>query len=87
VRADRVYVAAGPAGLQVIDVAVHTAPVLVGWLDTPGNARGGDVVDDLAVVADDYGGVRVISVANPAAPVFLGWTHTRGSASRKEASK
>ncbi|MBW2386763.1 MAG: hypothetical protein JRG92_24295, partial [Deltaproteobacteria bacterium] len=74
------YVAGG-SGLRVIDVSNPTLPVEVGALDTPGNARGVDVVGDLAYVADSSfggGGLRVIDVSNPMLPVEIGALDTPG---------
>jgi hypothetical protein len=44
----------------------------VGFLDTPGVARGIDVSGTFAYIGDGNAGLRVINVANPAAPVSIG---------------
>jgi hypothetical protein len=48
--------AAGAAGLQVLDVRNPLSPTVVAQLDTPGNAVGLTIVDQLAYVADGEGG-------------------------------
>ena len=74
------YVAAGSAGLQVVDVTDRRAPRIVGALDTPGNANDVRVVGNRAYVADGASGLRVIDVSNPAAPAPLGALDTFGGA-------
>jgi hypothetical protein len=59
-------VAAGPAGLAIVDVSDPHSPSLLGQHDTPGNARRVKISGDYAVVADQDGGVQVINVSNPA---------------------
>ncbi len=79
---DLAYVAAGTAGLRIIDISDPPAPVLLGLLDTTGNARGVDVSGDLVVVADDGGGVLVVDASDPSSPILVGSTHTSGTTSR-----
>jgi hypothetical protein len=74
------YVAAGAAGLQVVNVANKTAPALVATLDTSGNANDVQVLGGVAYVADGAGGLQVISVSNPLVPVLLGTYDTPGDA-------
>lgn len=74
------YVAAGAAGLQVVNVSNRAAPVLVASLDTPGNANDVRVVGNLAYVADGTSGLRIIDITNPLAPVSLGAYDTPGDA-------
>lgn len=81
VSGDFAYVAAGSAGLQVVDVSDRHAPHIVGSLDTPGNANDVRVVGKLAYVADGSAGLRVIDVTNPASPASLGSLDTTGDAS------
>ncbi len=76
------FLAAGAAGLFIFDISDPQDPVLLGSLDTPGNARGVDVSGDLVVVADDTSGVQVIDVSDPVSPLLVGSTHTRGGSSR-----
>jgi hypothetical protein len=74
------FVAAGAAGLQVVDVANHANPQVVAALDTPGNANDVSVVGAIAYVADGSAGLQVIDVVNPLAPVLRGTADTQGNA-------
>ncbi|MCH8334195.1 hypothetical protein IIC65_09700, partial [Candidatus Sumerlaeota bacterium] len=80
------YVAAGSAGLLVIDVSSRGAPVLVGSYDTPGDATGVAVEDSLVYVADGFAGLAIIDVSVPAAPVLVGAYNTEGDARAVEVS-
>jgi hypothetical protein len=75
------YVAAGAAGLQVVNVANPSAPGIVGAFDTPGNANDVRVVGNLAFVADGASGLRIIDVTLPTAPQQVGFFDTSGNAS------
>lgn len=70
------YIAAGLAGLRVIDIADPTAPTEIGFYDTPGDTWGVAVGEDRVYVADGYAGLRIINVANPVAPVLIGYYKT-----------
>jgi hypothetical protein len=72
------YVAAGAAGLQVVNVANRAAPAVVGAFDTAGNANDVQVLGTLAFVADGVSGLQIIDVSNPAAPVRVGGLDTPG---------
>ena len=74
------YVAAGSAGLQVVDVGDRTAPRIVGVYDTAGNAHGLQVVGTIAYVADRSAGLSIIDVSNPLIPLTLGVLDTSGDA-------
>lgn len=74
------YIAAGSAGLQVVDVTDRRAPRIVGSLDTPGNANDVRVVGNRAYVADGSAGLRVIDITNPVSPTLLGALDTPGEA-------
>ena len=74
------FVAAGAAGLQVVNVANPSAPVIVAALDTPGNANDVRVFGSLAYIADGASGLRIIDVANPSQPVAVGALDTPGEA-------
>jgi len=65
------YVAAGSAGLQIVDVSTPTAPVVIGVVDTPGTASGVAVASGRAYVADGTA-VQVIDVSAPNAPFLVG---------------
>lgn len=66
------YVAAGGAGLVVVDVSNPSRPVRVGGCDTSGFALEVAVSGPYAYVADGSDGLQVISIANPTAPVRVG---------------
>jgi len=74
------YVAAGAAGLQVVDVTDRRAPHIVGSLDTSGNANDVRVVGNRAYVADGSAGLKIIDITNPANPTLLGALDTAGEA-------
>ncbi|HEY0552340.1 MAG TPA: Ig-like domain-containing protein, partial [Verrucomicrobiae bacterium] len=74
------YVAAGSAGLQIVDISDRNNPIVVASLDTPGNADDVKVLGDFAYLADGPAGLRIISVANPLVPVFVGTVDTPGDA-------
>ncbi|MBE7499470.1 MAG: hypothetical protein HS113_04015 [Verrucomicrobiales bacterium] len=65
------YVAAGEAGLQVIDLSNPAGPQQVGGYDTSGYARGVVVSGHYAHVADGDAGLQVIDVSNPANPQWV----------------
>jgi hypothetical protein len=76
------YVAAGSAGLHVVNVSDRFAPVIVATWNTPGNANDVKVSGSLAYVADGTAGLQIINVANPASPTFVGTVDTPFIASR-----
>lgn len=74
------YVAAGAAGLQVVNISDRTSPQIVASLDTPGNANDIRVVNGFAYVADGISGLQIINVSNPLNPVLTGSFDTSGEA-------
>jgi hypothetical protein len=62
------YVAAGPAGLQVVDVSNRSNPQIVGSISLPGNADDVQVAGNLAYVSAGTAGVQIVDVTNPLAP-------------------
>jgi len=81
------YIAAGSAGIQIVNVSNPASPVFVGSLAIPGGiAKGIAVKGNLAVTAASTAGVVIANIANPAAPQILGSTPTPGDA-RKVAVK
>jgi len=70
------YIAAGAAGLVVVNVTNRTAPSIVATLDTSGNANDVKVVSGIAYVADGVSGLQIIDVSNPAAPRLIGTLDT-----------
>jgi hypothetical protein len=80
VSEDFAYVAAGSAGLQIIDIADRSAPRLVAALDTSGNANDVVVVGSTAFVADGPAGLQIIDISDPLHPQRLGGVDTPGDA-------
>ncbi|MFN2245107.1 MAG: LVIVD repeat-containing protein, partial [Anaerolineae bacterium] len=66
------YVAAGDAGLRVVDVSDPAAPVEIGFLDTAGYAWDVAVAGSHAYIADGAGGLRVVNMLDPAHPAEQG---------------
>jgi hypothetical protein len=65
------YVAAGSAGLQIVDVSNPAAPRIVSTVDTPGSAKGVAVANGYAYVADTTS-VQVIDVHSSTSPFISG---------------
>lgn len=66
------YVAAGSAGLQVVDVSDHSNPRIVAARPLPGNANDVVVAGSYAYVAAGIAGVQIVNISNPLAPVLSG---------------
>lgn len=80
VNGNTAFVAAGAAGLQVVDVTDRTNPIIVGSLALPGNANNIQLLGNLAYVAAGPAGVHIIDVTNPLSPVLLGTLSTGANA-------
>lgn len=65
------YVAAGDAGLQVVDVSDRTRPRIVGSYDTPGMARTLRVSGARVYVADSEEGLTILDVSIPTQPALV----------------
>ena len=65
---NRAYVACGPAGVAVVDVARPTATEALAVIDTPGGASRLDLSGELLVVADGGTGVVLLDVSDPTRP-------------------
>jgi pimeloyl-ACP methyl ester carboxylesterase len=63
-------------GLLVIDVSIPSSPVIIGSVQTPGDARGVTVVGDTAYIIDDgewnNSALQIIDVSEPFSPVIIG---------------
>src|SRR5262249_50728168 len=70
------YVAAGSAGLQVVDVSDHVHPRVVASRSLPGNANDVRVSGNLAYVAAGSAGLQIVDVSNPLNPVVTGSLNT-----------
>ena len=80
VQGDRAYIAAGAAGLQVVDVSDRTAPKIIASLDTDGTAIDIRVFGNLAYIADGEAGLKIVDISDSAAPVLLSGLDTAGIA-------
>ena len=80
VSGQHAFIAAGEAGLQIVDVSDLRAPFIAGFLDTPGNANDVKVEGNLAYMADGSEGLLIVDVSSPAAPSLLGSVRTSGEA-------
>lgn len=74
------YVAAGGAGLQVVNVADRTHPVIAAALPLPGNANGVKLLGNFAYIASGASGLSVIDLSNPLAPLKTGSLSTGANA-------
>lgn len=72
VSGDVVYVAAGSAGLQIVDVSNRNSPSIVASLALPGNANDVKVAGGRAFVAGGTAGLHVVDVTTPTSPQLLG---------------
>ena len=72
VAGDFAYVAAGAAGLRVINVANPAQPAEVGFYEALDAAKGVAVAGTTAYVADEDAGLVTVNVADPANPTLLG---------------
>ena len=66
------YVAAGGAGLLIVDVSSPSLPVELGVYDTPGNARGVAASAGQVLVADERYGLQIVNVVDPLHPAYTG---------------
>jgi len=80
VNGNYAFVAAGAAGLQVVNVSNRSNPVIVASLALAGNANDVRLLGNLAYVAAGSSGLEVVDVTNPLAPALRGTLSTGGSA-------
>lgn len=80
VNGNYAYVAAGSAGLQVVNVADRSNPAIAGSLALPGNANSVRVVGNLVFVAGGSAGLQIVDVTNPLTPVLRSALSTSGNA-------
>jgi hypothetical protein len=73
------YVAAGTAGLHVVDVRNPTALLRVGGFDAGGDTRGLEVADGYAYLAVGQG-LEILDVSDPASPQPVATVDTPGTA-------
>jgi len=70
------YVAAGGAGLRVVDVSNPALPSEIGAFDTRGYSEGVCLVGSTVFLADGPYGLRVIDVSRPSQPVEIGFAYS-----------
>ena len=80
VDGDYAFVAAGNAGLLIVDVSSPNTPHLIKTLPLPGAAFDVVASGGLAFVAAGSGGLQVVDVGDPAAPVVIGAAATPAAA-------
>jgi subtilisin family serine protease len=74
------YVAAGSAGLGILNIADPQNPVLAGSCGTGGTANDVAISGNYVYVADGANGLAIIDATTPASPWRVGWTNTPGTA-------
>ncbi len=78
VRDRYAYVAAGEAGLQIVDISQPANPRVVASIRTGGHAWAVALGGSHAYVADEYNGLRIIDVSDPQEPVEVGFYDVPG---------
>ena len=73
----RAYVAAGEAGLAIVNIGNPTLPNVLYTLDTPGSANGVAVSGAYAYVADGASGLQILDVSSPTG-IAVGSAETSG---------
>ncbi len=73
------YVAAGWAGLRIINISDPAAPLEIGFFDTPSYVRDVDIAGSYAYLPDGGFGLRIVDISNPAAPFEVGITPSLGT--------
>jgi hypothetical protein len=68
----KLYLAAGSAGIFIVDISNPYYVKLLGSLDTPGNAQKLFVTENIIFVADGSAGLREIDVSDVSSPVEVG---------------
>lgn len=72
VNGDYAYVAAGSAGLHIVNLLGRQSPQIIATVDTPGNANDVVVAGTRAYVADGSAGLQIIDITDPLQPALLG---------------
>lgn len=74
------YVAAGAAGLQIVNVSDRTAPQIAASYPTNGRAYDLRIVGKYVYIADGFAGLDIIDVGDPFDPYSIGTVDTPGTA-------
>ncbi len=80
VSGDFAYVAAGSAGLEIVNVSNHASPHIVASLGLPGNANDVKLDGTRAYVAAGSAGLHIVDISDPLSPRLLGSADTPGEA-------
>jgi hypothetical protein len=80
VNGNYAYVAAGAAGLQVVNVSDRANPTIAGSLPLAGNTNDVRLLGNFAYIAGGSAGLQVVDITNPAVPVLRGTLPTSGNA-------
>ena len=72
VKGNYAYVAAGGAGLQIVDVTDRSKPQIAAARALPGNANDVVVAGNFAYVAAGTAGLQIVDVTNPLTPTIVG---------------
>lgn len=67
-----IYLAAGEAGIAIVDVSDASSPVTTTMFDTSGVVNGIAIYDDRVFIANGPAGLQVIDVTDPSVPVLMG---------------
>ena len=78
VMGDLAFVAAGTAGLHIIDVSDPRQPFIISSYDTPGFANSLFVLDDYVYLAAGGAGLLIIDVSDPTIPINVSVSETPG---------
>jgi hypothetical protein len=76
VAGNAAFVAAGGAGLYIVDISNPTYPTMIGGYDTPGYAEGVTIAGNYAYIADGPAGLRVLDVTDRPHPVEVATAYT-----------
>jgi hypothetical protein len=74
------YVAAGAAGLVIVDISDRRTPRIIAELDTPGNANDVRLAGGFAFIADGTSGVHAVDVSVPSQPRIVSTVAMSGAA-------
>lgn len=81
------FVADGSAGLQVMDIADLSSPIIVASAVTPGRIDDVAVIDTYAYAVDSFYGLDVFDVGDPEAPQLVGTLYDEQSSAAYYYSK
>lgn len=74
------FVAAGSAGLQIVNIATPTAPFITSALSLPGNADDVRLRNGYAYIAAGPAGLQIVDIQTPQAPRLVGSVAIPGDA-------